>query len=163
VSNLLTIDRLLCTGCAACVDVCPSGALRMDGEPVPTLVSALCDECLACLEACSTGAIQRLTSPQPVPVVAGEVVEGEIVEGEALPAPAYSRPLAPQPSRLRTGLAGSALAWVGSWLLPRAADALLDAVGRRLAGGASSAPHSRDESPMKPAGRHRRQRRRRSR
>jgi Fe-S-cluster-containing hydrogenase component 2 len=155
VNELLTIDRLLCTGCAACVTACPSGALRMDEEPIPTLVSALCDECLACLEACPTGAIQRLTAPQPV-----RVVEGEIVEDEVLPAPAYSRPLAPRASRLRTGLAGSALAWVGSWLLPRAADALLDAVGRRLAGGASPAPRPRNDSPATPAGRHRRQRRR---
>jgi ferredoxin len=148
VNELLTIDRLLCTGCAACVDACPSGALRMDEEPVPTLVSALCDECLACLDACSTGAIQRFTSPEPASVAAVEVVEGEIVEGEVLPAPTCSRPLQPQLAHPQAGLAGTALAFVGSWLLPRAADALLDAIGRRLAGGANSAAFSRND-PLK--------------
>jgi NAD-dependent dihydropyrimidine dehydrogenase PreA subunit len=159
---LLTIDRLLCTGCAACVDACPTGALRLDEESsIPTLVSALCDECLACLEACSTGAIQRVTSPQLAPVAAGKIVEGEVVEGEALPAPIDSRRLAPQPPRLWTGLASSALTFVGSWLLPRAADALLSAVERRLAGGANSASLSRNGPMTRPAGRQRRQRRRR--
>jgi hypothetical protein len=161
VNSLLTIDRLLCTGCAACVDACPTGALRLDEESVPILVSALCDECLACLEACSTGAIQCVTSPQLAPVAAGKIVEGEIVEGEAPPAPADSRRLAPQPLRLRTGLASSALAFVGSWLLPRAADALLGAVERRLAGGANSASLSRNGPMTGPAGRQHRQRRRR--
>ena len=37
-------------------------------------------------------------------------------------------------------LAGTALTFVGSWLLPRAANALLDAIERRLVDGASSAP-----------------------
>jgi ferredoxin len=160
VNSLLTIDRLLCTGCAACVDACPSGALRLNEERVPIFVSTLCDECLACLDACPAGAIQRTASPEPAPVVAGEVVEGEIVGGEALPAPVYGRRLAPQPPRLRTGLAGSALAFVGNWLLPRAADALLGAVERRLAGGANSDPLSQNDPMTRPAGRQRRRRRR---
>jgi NAD-dependent dihydropyrimidine dehydrogenase PreA subunit len=160
VNSLLTIDQLLCTGCAACVGVCPSGALRLDEQPVPTLVSALCDECLACLDVCPAGAIQRITSAELAPAVGGEVIEGEIVGGEALPAPTDSCRLAPQPPLLRTGLAGSALAFVGNWLLPRAADALLGAVERRLAGGANSARLSQGGPMTRPAGRQHRQRRR---
>jgi hypothetical protein len=132
------------------VSACPTGALRLgEGkEVVPTFVSALCDECLACLEICSTGAIQRAAAPEPALVVAGEVVEGEVVGGEVLPSLTCSRPLEPQLAHPRAGLAGTALALVGSWLLPRAADALLDAIGRRLAGGANSAAFSRNE-PLK--------------
>jgi ferredoxin len=152
VNSLLTVDRLLCTGCAVCVNACPTGALRLDEEEsVPIFVSALCNQCLACLEACSTGAIQRAESSELVPAAAGEVVEGEIVGGEAVTAPSASRWLAPQPRRPQAGLASAALAFVGSWLLPRAADALLDAVERRLAGGANSAPLSRNEPLMRPA------------
>jgi ferredoxin len=132
------------------VSACPTGALRLgEGkEVVPTFVSALCNQCLACLEVCSTGAIQRAASSELAPVLAGETVEGEIVEGEVLPAPTCSRPLQPQLAHPRAGLAGTALAFVGSWLLPRAADALLDAIGRRLAGGANSAAFSRND-PLK--------------
>ena len=166
--SLLTIDRLLCTGCAACVNACPTGALHLDKEGISTLIPELCNQCLACLEACSTGAIQRAASPELTPVVAGEIVEGEVVGGEVLPAPTCSRPLTPQLPRPRAGLAGTALAFVGSWLLPRAADVLLDAVGRRLAGGANSALRPRNEPMTRPAdgtrgGRGRQHRRRRSR
>jgi len=139
---LLCIDRTTCAGCTACVDVCPTSAISLDeSEGVAVIDQALCTECLACLDVCPTGAIQRAESPELVPalVMEGKAVEGEVIEGEVILAPA-TRPLAlaRQPGRL-AALAGTALTFVGSWLLPRAADALVGAVERRLARGTNPA------------------------
>lgn len=163
---MLYIDRSTCVGCAVCVDVCPTGAIRLDGdEDVAVIDTAMCDECLACLNECPTGAIQQLESSElaPIPAVEREVLEGEVVEGEVM--------LARQPGRL-VALASTALSFVGSWLLPRAADALVGAVERRLAQGANSASSanslcSENRSQMRQTGRGKggrgRQRRRRRR
>lgn len=133
---MLTIDRTACTGCGVCVDACLTGAISLDeNEGVAAINLTLCDECLACLDLCPTDAIQRAASPGLVPVLEGEVVEGEVIGGEVIPAPAVRTPVTTrQPSQL------AALSVVGSWLLPRAADALVGAVERWLAGGAKSTP-----------------------
>jgi len=131
---LLYIDRVTCTGCAVCLDTCPTGAIGLDErEGVATIDQVLCTECLACLDACPTGAVRQIESSELVPAGTDEIVEGQVIERQMIPARA-SKPLiaAWQPDRLAT-LAGTALTFVGSWLLPRAADAFLDAVERRLA------------------------------
>lgn len=138
---MLTIDRSLCTGCGTCVDACLTGAISVDeSESAATIDPALCDECMACVDVCSNEAIQRSESPEPVPVLGGEIVEGEIVSRQVMLAPEAGPPATfRQPARLAT-LAGTALSFVGSLLLPRAADALVDAVERRLTQGRDSAP-----------------------
>jgi len=170
---VLYIDRATCAGCALCLDACSTGAISLDErEGVATIDQVLCTECLACLDVCPTGAIQRAESYELVPARGGEVIEGQVVEGQVTPVSA-SRSLvtSQRPSRLVT-LAATALTSVGSWLLPRAADALLDAVERRLAHGANSTPsatslHSENRSQTRwvdrgrgGQGRQRRQRRR---
>lgn len=141
VNDLLYVDWTTCTGCAACIDACPIGAIGLDeGEGVATIDHKLCTECQACLDVCPAGAIHRAEGGELVLAGGGRVVEGQVVEGHIVPA-AASSPLvtSQQPSRLAT-LAGTALTFVGSQLLPRAADALLDAVERRLARGTNTAP-----------------------
>jgi NAD-dependent dihydropyrimidine dehydrogenase PreA subunit len=140
VSRLLTIDRSTCTGCALCVDACPTGAISLDEEAgVSTIDPALCNECLACAEVCPTGAIRRRPSSELVPAGADEIIEGQVVESQVMP---YRTPgslaVGRKPGRLAT-LAGTALTFAGSWLLPRVTDALLNAVEHRLAGGTSTA------------------------
>ena len=133
---MLYIDRTVCTGCAACVDACPTGAISFDdSQGLSTIDAALCNECLVCLDVCPNQAIQRTESPDPVPVVEGEVVEGEVVRREVMSAPAIEVPITSrQPGQL-AALAGTALTAVGSWFLPRAVDALAAAVERRLVSG----------------------------
>lgn len=137
-NDLLYIDRTTCAGCAACVDTCPTGAISMEKDGVAAINEALCTECLACLDECPTGAIHLAESSELVPAWAREgIAVEEIIEGKVIPAPA-ARPLAlaRQPGRLVT-LAGTALTFVGNRLLPRAADALVGAVERRLMRGTS--------------------------
>ena len=53
-----SIDAGLCTGCGACVSVCPFGALELDIEKrVAVLNEALCKGCGICSSSCRSGAL----------------------------------------------------------------------------------------------------------
>ncbi len=122
---MLLIERSTCTGCAACVDVCPVGAIALDErEGVATLNQVQCRECLACLEICPTGAIQQVTSSELVFAGQRQIASEQVVEGEVIAA---------RPSGRLMTLTDAALTFLGQWLLPRAADALVGAVEQRLA------------------------------
>jgi NAD-dependent dihydropyrimidine dehydrogenase PreA subunit len=134
---LLRVDDSLCTGCGVCVDTCPTDALRLDREAnVATVDPALCNGCLFCLDACPNGAIQEVESSELIPMV-----EGEIVERPVTRVPVARFPQTLERSSRLAALAGTALSLAGRWFLPRAANALLDALARRLPGG--STPSSR--------------------
>ena len=47
---LLEIDKDKCIGCGNCVDICPFGALSLEGDKV--VVNEKCTGCGACIEAC---------------------------------------------------------------------------------------------------------------
>jgi NAD-dependent dihydropyrimidine dehydrogenase PreA subunit len=105
------IDIVRCTGCGACIGVCPVGAITLNDKA--RVDQEVCTGCGVCLDACPEGAIQPL------------------VEGELVPAP--ERPVAP-PRRPATGLSaflGTALAFVGREVVPRVADVLLEAWDRK--------------------------------
>jgi NAD-dependent dihydropyrimidine dehydrogenase PreA subunit len=51
------IDDNKCTGCGACVDVCPQGAISLQND-VAVINQALCSKCGNCAEVCPTGAIR---------------------------------------------------------------------------------------------------------
>ncbi len=123
---MITIDLESCTGCGACLEVCPTNALYLvDGKA--SVDSALCRECEACLAACPTGAmalaIQELAVEEQVQVPALRPVP-EIIQVKTQPAV----------TRLRTRLlpaVGTAMVWAGRELLPRLADSLVNALDRR--------------------------------
>jgi ferredoxin len=46
-------------GCAACVDICPSGALTQ-GPEMPALDASMCMICCACMEACDFSSLELL-------------------------------------------------------------------------------------------------------
>ncbi|MCR4406858.1 MAG: 4Fe-4S binding protein [Anaerolineae bacterium] len=122
---MVYVDGERCKGCGVCVDACPSGAIRLvDG--VATIEQSLCRECQACVDACPQGAILAISEP---------VTEGERVPQRVpitQPAPAV-RPTPPTTWQrpARTAWLGTALAFVGTEVLPRVVASLLDAWDRR--------------------------------
>jgi len=54
--SLLEINRETCTGCGACLQVCPFGALSLDSENI-AIVSEACTGCGACLPECPVEAL----------------------------------------------------------------------------------------------------------
>jgi len=53
---LLEINRDECTGCGACVEVCPFGSLILDDEDI-AVVDETCTACGACLPECPVEAL----------------------------------------------------------------------------------------------------------
>ncbi len=52
----VTVNAEDCVGCGACVDICPSGALEINGDNVAE-VNDECVDCGACVSACPAEAI----------------------------------------------------------------------------------------------------------
>jgi len=108
------VDVNRCTGCGACVEVCPTGAITLVNGKA-SVNETLCRGCGVCVDACPEGAIQ--------PVLQGEMVPA--VVGERAPRPYRPSPL--------VETAGAAVAVAGTGLVVRAAQALGRAVSRWLA------------------------------
>ncbi len=51
----VTIDNEKCTGCAACIDVCPVNAIKI--ESGKAVVNGGCIDCGACISQCLVEAI----------------------------------------------------------------------------------------------------------
>ena len=140
VNGVAQIDQALCLGCRACVQVCPQGAIQV---------------------------VSAATRPSPAAAPQAEIVPAG--EGSTEPVPIKVRradvvvPVQPRTSALRA--AGTALAAVGTWLVPRLADALVAAVEHRFTSpDVSDRPPAVQAPPFRRAAGGRRQRlRRRSR
>ncbi len=115
------LDKARCTGCGACVEVCPTGALILVGEKA-YLDDALCRGCEACIQACPTGALRP------------------VLEIEAIPTTSRVPDAAPLsvPASPRAGLLATVAA-LGVNLAVQAAPFILQSLGRLL-------PRPRDTS-----------------
>ena len=124
---IINVER--CTGCGACLEVCPDGALYLVDDRA-VVDSALCRECGACIAACPTEAISvteqaadrvpataRVPAVRPVP----EVIQ---IRTEPAPAPLRAKVLP---------AVGTALFWTAREIVPRLADYFLDSLDRRAA------------------------------
>jgi len=108
------LDVNCCTGCGACVEVCPTGALTLL-EGKAHLAAALCRGCEACVQACPANALHP-------------VLEIEAASASArLPA---TSPLT-APASPRTGLLAAVIA-AGVELALQAAPLVLQSLGRLL-------------------------------
>jgi NAD-dependent dihydropyrimidine dehydrogenase PreA subunit len=106
------VDVSRCTGCGACVDVCPGGAMALiDGKACVDVEA--CIGCEACIDTCPEGAIQPT------------------VQGELVPVPERPAPAVQQPSPLAVSASAVAVA-TGVGLLAQAGRALIRAVERWL-------------------------------
>jgi NAD-dependent dihydropyrimidine dehydrogenase PreA subunit len=128
---MVHIDRKRCTGCGACVEVCPTRAIQLVEDEMGRYVQldqTLCRECQVCIEVCPEEAISVETEP---------AIEGELVLAEPETIQVKTGLPEPQPARpaLRAlAWLGPALAYVGREIVPRVAASLLEAWDRRASG-----------------------------
>jgi Fe-S-cluster-containing hydrogenase component 2 len=108
------LDVSRCTGCGACVEICPTGALTLVDSKA-YLDDALCQGCEACIQACPAGALQ--------PVLEIEAVPAATHVPEYVPPSVSASP--------RTNLLATVVA-AGAQLAIQAAPLVLNALGQLL-------------------------------
>ena len=117
---MLTIQNQKCTGCGACMNVCPVGAIQLING-LASIDQDKCQQCEACLAVCPENAIVTILDLEQVSAIPGHIsVLGQTGDVQ------YA---APKVSILPW--VGTALAFVVREVLPRVAVSLLDAWDRR--------------------------------
>jgi len=117
-TNTCQVDADRCTGCGACVEACPHGALTLRGG-IASLDAQLCRGCGVCVDICPVGAISLGAPVPPVRPAAPQFPVPRRAEYSAL---AVSRPNEVAPR------APSLLARISGALVPSALD-LVAALG----------------------------------
>jgi len=115
----MIVKQELCTGCGACVNACPNGAILLN-EGFALIDQAKCSSCQICARVCPTGALEL----------------SEAVITVTLEKPRASEVLIPQiaaeSSPKRSGWGGTVLSLVSQYVLPRLIDILGTFLERRL-------------------------------
>ncbi len=74
--NLIVRD-IQCRGCGKCAEVCPQGAIRLDGDQARRIDRTKCNECLACVPACLYGSLNGCGTYMSVEQILHEVMRDE--------------------------------------------------------------------------------------
>ena len=122
---MMHVDPDRCTGCGACEDRCPTGAISLV-QGVATIDPSKCTQCETCFDVCPNGAIMVVTEPvaerASVPSVRPTP---EITRTE-------SRPISVSSWSKAVPAIGGVLAFLGREIVPRVATYLADALDRPL-------------------------------
>ncbi|MCI0476272.1 MAG: 4Fe-4S binding protein [Anaerolineales bacterium] len=111
------VNEARCTGCGACLQVCPSDAIRLVNN-CAQIDAVLCNDCRTCVEVCPSDAI--ITA---VPAIVPAAQIAPVVETKMVPA--RSRVVAPA--------VGAALTFLGREVAPRVASAVVETMLNRAA------------------------------
>ncbi|MCD6576621.1 MAG: 4Fe-4S binding protein [Anaerolineaceae bacterium] len=107
----MIVDPGACSGCAACVSVCPSDAISM-AKGVAVIDQSLCTLCQRCLDVCPTGAITAVeTLDQTAETTMPASSSLEVIDAE--PISVIQKP------------EHNSLAELGARMIPRLFDALI--------------------------------------
>lgn len=116
---MVYVDGDRCTGCGACLEICPQGAIELVGG-LANIDGGRCTGCEACVQACPEGAILVVTEP------AGEraVVPGVSPLSSIVPGRLASPPLSL--GNRAVPLVVSTLTFLGREVAPRLIPRMLD-------------------------------------
>ncbi len=119
------VDDKRCTGCATCVEVCPTGAIAIVDD-VATINQERCNACQTCVDFCPNGAILVVTEPVGEKAVLARAQPRSYVAPRRAASPVV-------PLRTQLGpLVGSALVFLGREVVPRLTSRLVNALDRGI-------------------------------
>ena len=131
------VNKELCEGCGICISACPAGAISLvDG--IAEIDKALCTQCFVCIKVCPKSAVSSTELPEQVNLKVLRVVpEHETIIAEPV-LPPFTHPFS------------VVLSSVGSVLLPRLADVLINALERHFIQSEKNSLYPTSQNPVVP-------------